>query len=169
MFTFPRRCMLKYWGMKSYNAYFQMVCAKSLQSCPTLCDPMDHSQPGSSVHGALQARILEWAAMPSSRGSSQPRDRILVFLLLLLRQAGSLPPVPPGKTPNGTAEIKIYILYKHIHIYIKKIWQETETLQGEQTLVIVDSGLNRYSLSFNLPSCLVLFGKKNRKNCFNLS
>ena len=42
---------------------------------PTLCDPMGCSPPGSSVHGILQARILEWVAMPSSRGSSQPRDR----------------------------------------------------------------------------------------------
>ena len=47
--------------------------AKSLQSRPTLCDPMDCSPPGSSVHGTLQARILEWVAMPSSRGSSWPR------------------------------------------------------------------------------------------------
>ena len=38
------------------------------------CDPLDCSPPGSSVHGILQARILEWVAMPSSRGSSQPRD-----------------------------------------------------------------------------------------------
>ena len=38
------------------------------------CNPMDCSLPGSSVHGILQARILEWAAMPSSRGSSRPRD-----------------------------------------------------------------------------------------------
>ena len=48
--------------------------AKSLQSCLTLCDLMDYSLPGSSVHGILQARILKWVAMPSSRGSSQPRD-----------------------------------------------------------------------------------------------
>ena len=47
---------------------------KSLQSCPTLCDPMDCSPPGSSVHGILQARILEYVTMPSSGGSSQPRD-----------------------------------------------------------------------------------------------
>jgi len=46
------------------------VCAKSLQSCPALCDPMDYSLPGSSVPGILQARILEWVAMFSSRGSS---------------------------------------------------------------------------------------------------
>ena len=44
------------------------------QSCPTLNDPMDCSLPGSSTHGIFQARILEWVAMPSSRGSSQPRD-----------------------------------------------------------------------------------------------
>ena len=44
------------------------------QSCPTLCDPMDYSLPGSSVHGILQARTLEWFAMPFSRRSSQPRD-----------------------------------------------------------------------------------------------
>ena len=48
------------------------------QLCPTLCDPMDCSPPGSSVHGILQARRLEWVAMPSSRGSSQPRDRTQV-------------------------------------------------------------------------------------------
>ena len=37
--------------------------AKSLQLCPTLCDPMDYSQPGSSVHGILRARVLEWGAI----------------------------------------------------------------------------------------------------------
>ena len=52
--------------------------AKSLQSHPTLCDPMDCSSPGFSVHGILQARILEWVPMPSSRGSSQPMDQALV-------------------------------------------------------------------------------------------
>ena len=51
------------------------TCAKSLQSYLTLCDPMDHSPPGSSVHEILQARILEWVAMPSSRASSWPRNR----------------------------------------------------------------------------------------------
>jgi len=44
--------------------------AKSLQSCPVFCGTMDYSPPGSSVQGILQARILEWVAMPSSRGSS---------------------------------------------------------------------------------------------------
>ena len=44
-----------------------------VQSCLTLCYPMDGSPPGSSVHGILQARIMEWVAIPSSRGSSPPR------------------------------------------------------------------------------------------------
>ena len=50
------------------------VCAKLLQSCLTLCTLMDRSPPGSSDHGILQARILEWVAMPSSSGSSPSRD-----------------------------------------------------------------------------------------------
>ena len=45
-----------------------------VQSCQTLCEPINCSLPGSSAHGILQARILEWVAIPFSRGSSQPRD-----------------------------------------------------------------------------------------------
>ena len=44
------------------------------QSCPTLCDPMDCTLPGSSIHGIFQARILEWVAISFSRKSSRPRD-----------------------------------------------------------------------------------------------
>ena len=53
-------------------AFTLLACvhAKSLQSCPIFCDPMDWSLPDSTVHGILQARLLEWIAMPSSRGSS---------------------------------------------------------------------------------------------------
>ena len=48
------------------------------QSCLTLCNPMYFSLPGSSVHGIFQARILEWVAIPFSRGSSRPRDQTWV-------------------------------------------------------------------------------------------
>ena len=48
--------------------------AKSLQSCPTLCNSMDCSPAGFSVHGILQVRILKWVVMPFSRGSSWPKD-----------------------------------------------------------------------------------------------
>ena len=68
------------------------------QSCPTLHNCMDCSLPGSSAHGIFQARVLEWVAMPSSRGSSLPRDRTpCVLCLLNLQQAGSLPLAPPRK------------------------------------------------------------------------
>ena len=52
--------------------------AKSHQSCPTLCDSMDCSPPGPSVHGTLRARTLEWVTMPFPRGSSRPRDQTRV-------------------------------------------------------------------------------------------
>ena len=48
------------------------MCVKSLPLCPTLCNPMGYSPPGSPVSGILQARILEWVSMPSFRGYSQP-------------------------------------------------------------------------------------------------
>ena len=70
----PHRAM----GTELIESHWQShVCihAQLLQSCLTLWDPMECSPPGSSVHGISQARILEWVAMPSSRGSSQPRDR----------------------------------------------------------------------------------------------
>ena len=54
--------------------YQCVLCAKSLQSWPTLCDPMGCSPLVSYVHGILQARILEWVAISFSKGSSWPRD-----------------------------------------------------------------------------------------------
>ena len=54
----------------SFTPFKLVPCVLVIQSCPTLCDLMDCSPSGSSVHGILQARILEWVAMPSSRGSS---------------------------------------------------------------------------------------------------
>ena len=62
------------------------------QSCPTLCDPVDCSLPGFSVHGILQARILEWVAISFSRGSSSPRDRTRVSHIL---EADALTSEPP--------------------------------------------------------------------------
>ena len=58
------------WLTPTYTLYYVLVA----QLCLTLCDPMDCSSPGSSVHGILQARILEWVAVSFSRESSQPRD-----------------------------------------------------------------------------------------------
>ena len=58
----------------SLGPFCTCVCAKSFLSCWTLCHPVDCILPGSSVHGILRARMLEWVAMASSRGSSRPRD-----------------------------------------------------------------------------------------------
>ena len=73
------------------------ACVPLLESCPTLHDPADHSPPGSSVHGVLRARILEWVAMPLSREFSWLRDWTRVFCgsyfagrFLLLSHWGSL-------------------------------------------------------------------------------
>ena len=57
------------------STIYSLCCAKLLQLYPTLCDPMDCRPPGSSVHGILQARLLEWLAISSSRASSWCKDR----------------------------------------------------------------------------------------------
>ena len=59
------QCHLAPWMGEGFGG--ECMHAKSLQLCPTLCDPMDCSPPGSSVHGIPQARILEWVAIPFSR------------------------------------------------------------------------------------------------------
>ena len=70
------------------------ICA---QSCPILCDPVDHSLPGSSVHGILQARILVWVAMHSSRGPSWPRDQIHISYIVSCIADRFFTAEPPGK------------------------------------------------------------------------
>ena len=71
---------------------FPHVYVLSHFSCVQLCNPMDYSLSGSSVHGSLQVRILEWVAMPSSRGSSRPRSPT--------SQLNSLPSESPRKLKN---------------------------------------------------------------------
>ena len=64
--------------------FIHLECDKLPQLYLILCDPMDCSRPGSSVHGILQARILEWFATASSRGSSQTRDKPVSLTSLAL-------------------------------------------------------------------------------------
>ena len=70
----PTLHVIKLTSKISHHKYVVPCCAMSLQLCPTLCSPMHYSPQGSSVHGILQARILEWVAIPSFKGSSCPRD-----------------------------------------------------------------------------------------------
>ena len=71
-------------SVKTQTSNFQESESESevAQSCPTLCDPVDYSPPGSSLHGILQARILECVAISFSRGSSRPRNETRVFRIL---------------------------------------------------------------------------------------
>ena len=69
------------------------VCVLVAQSCPTLCDPMDCNLLGSSVHGILQARTLEWVVIPFSRELPNPGNKPGSLAL----QADSLPSEAPGK------------------------------------------------------------------------
>ena len=78
------------------------------QSCPALCGPRDCSPAGSTVHEILQARILEWVAIPFSRGSSQPRVRTWVShigrqILYCLSHQGS----PPGSSAHGILQARV--------------------------------------------------------------
>ena len=66
------------WLKQLSSSSSSIVYCEVTQSCPTLCDPVDCSLPGFSVHGILQARILEWVTISFSRGSSWPRDRTRV-------------------------------------------------------------------------------------------
>ena len=84
----------------SYKMGCHVCCAQSLQLCPTLCDPMDCSQPGSSVNGILQKRILEWVAIPFFRGSYWPQDWTQVSCSLTLQEDSSLTE-PPKKPKIG--------------------------------------------------------------------
>ena len=89
------------------------VC-ESLQLCPTLCDPMDQNPPGSSVHGILQARILEWVAMSHSRESSGSR-------MEPLSQAS--PALAGSSTTNATWEAP-----KVIHFH--SLWRRLTSVQA---------------------------------------
>ena len=82
--------------------------------CPTLCNPVDCSLPGSSVHGILQARILEWVAMPSCRGSSnpgiEPRSPALKAYILPSKPLGS-PGILGWEDPLGSPRILEWVNY----------------------------------------------------------
>ena len=109
------------WTSQKPGAFSVCVCT---QLCPTLCNPMDYSSSGSSVHGSLQARILEWVAVSSSRRHSQPRDRTCIYCLLHW-QTDSLPLSHLG-TPIRI-EVLLKCLVSGILYSLKKSWNTPET------------------------------------------
>ena len=88
---------------------------------------MDCSPPGSSVHGVLQGRILEWVVMPSSRGSSQPRDRTHICLHLLKCRQILYPP-----SHLGSLTLALPILNEPLQIHFSLEMQEKWLLHNKQ-------------------------------------
>ena len=138
-------------SLASTSASIYCMHAESFQSCPTLWDPMDSSPPGSSVHVMLQARILEWIAMPFSSDLPNSGQGSKPYLLWLLhRQVGSLPLTSP------------------IHL-LDKPQNKTSLSPGE--FMVVSTGLNwNLDNGFSLVSipckaiCLRHLGWKKKSN-----
>ena len=104
------------------------------QSCPTLCDPMDCSLPGSSIHGILQAKILEWVPIPFSRRSSWPRDQIQVscpsgrfFTIWATREARDCTCMPLCAPKSGLYQSSAEFFVKPTQCPILGSFSETES------------------------------------------
>ena len=96
--------------------------ATLLQLCPILCDPMDCSPTGSSVHGILQERILEWVTMPSSSGSSLLRDRTHISNVSCIGwQLSYLPLALHGKAVVGTTQVVKDIQFSSVQS-LSRVW-----------------------------------------------
>ena len=95
---------IKFWDI--INSLDKVKWSEVAQSCPTLCDPIDCSLPGPSVHGIFQAIVLEWIAISFSRGSSQPRAQTRVSGIVDRRF-----------TVWATREVKVVCKSRHQLIY----------------------------------------------------
>ena len=95
------------------------MCVRA-RSCLTLCNAINNSPPGFSVYGIFQARILEWVAMSSSRGSSWPRDWIHNSFLFFM--AGRFfPTVPPGKSTEWETPFQMELSLINGNIFFKRV------------------------------------------------
>ena len=105
LFVFPLKCAMK------LNTDI-ITESEVAQSCPTLCNPMDHSPPGSSIHGIFQARVLKWVAISFSRDlphpGTEPRSSAL--------QADALPSEPQGKPMSLLTFVKMGSMHPAIEI-----------------------------------------------------
>ena len=123
------------------NFYFGHRESEFAQSCPSLCNSLDCSPPGSSLHEILQVRILEWVAMPSSRGSLWPRDE--TWVSCLLRWWVDSLPTELSRKPS--------YLYKHRYLFFE-ILKELEcayvSINWYAALSHLSSHLNFLCFSF---------------------
>ena len=114
------------WGDLATEMFGVCVCLLA-QSCLTLCNPMDCSLPAFFVHGILQARILEWVAMSSSKGSSQPRDQTSVSYLA----SGYFTAKPPGKTSRSSQAL--YKIWISTNVFLSIAYVSPYLLQNDVT------------------------------------
>ena len=139
----------------------KICCAKSLHSCVTPCHPMNCNPPGPFDHGILQARVLEWVAMPSSRGSSRPRDRTVSPAAPAL-QVNSLPLSHQGspnrcwilsKALSSSVDIigafQVVLLVKNLPTNAEVRGDASPTLGSESSLRIGNGNPLQYSLLEN--------------------
>ena len=125
------------------SAYFS-VCVLVAQLCLTFCDPMDCSPPVSSVRGILQARILEWVAIPFSRGSSRPGIELGSSAL----RADSWPSEPPEKPYFSLGQLN----RAHWQINLNNIIQIKDTHWGMH-IIWTDRDLIVFHLRFKISLC----------------
>ena len=118
------------------------VCAKLHQLCLTLCDPVDYSPPGFSVSGILQAKIWEWVSMPSSRGSSLPRDQTSCFLMSPALADGFFTTEPPGNPQNNCRKRQSIA---------EPIWKMEVNIRADTTILISLQNVHQ-SVQFNSVS-----------------
>ena len=110
------------------------------QLCLTLCDPVDCSPPGSSIHGILQARILEWVAISFSRGSAPPRDQTQRLNPPLLHwQVDSLPLSQPGSPVVEGGRVFSARTLTGYYTHLTDIWPKSYKVSG---LVLLPSRLH---------------------------
>ena len=136
---------------KLFDKYCVLRAVRSLQLCLTLCDPMDCSLPGSSVHGISKARILEWVAIFYSKGSSQPRDQTHVSCV----SCGSLPLSLWSEVLNPLCWSQISC-QKETSLFPKNlVWSGDPQILGLESLVIhynLCSWIMHDSNSITIPS-----------------
>ena len=115
MYTSSRFTLLQ----QKLTDHCKAIMCTPLQSCLTLCNPMDCSPPGSSVHGILQARILKWVPCPPAEELSDPGMEPMSLVSPAL-QVNSLPTEPPGKPKAIILQLKKYIYI----LFFKKVSSE---------------------------------------------
>ena len=121
------------------------MCAESLQLCLTLCNPMDYSPPGSSIHRILQPRILEWVAIPFYRRLNQPRDWADPGIEPRFRglQAVSLPSELAGKPGQ-----KSKLTYRHAELGAVKVKNKGMFRPAHCSFYLLCSQERKESISF---------------------